>query len=89
LVYENAEEEPELHARTYLALASMFLLNFVQVVALQGPPAVVCASICPQHSAFRAKFVISYRTLERALTVQHTKPGFPTHCHLYKLSSAR
>ena len=41
LVYENSEEEPELHARTYLALASMFLLNYVQVVALQGPPAVV------------------------------------------------
>lgn len=41
LVYENAEEEPELHARTYLALASMFLLNLVQVFALQGPPAVV------------------------------------------------
>lgn len=44
LVYENLEEEPELHARTYLALASMFLLNLVQVFALQGPPAVVCTT---------------------------------------------
>jgi hypothetical protein len=44
LVYENLEEEPELHVRTYLALASMFLLNLVQVFALQGPPAVVCPS---------------------------------------------
>ena len=44
LVYENAEEEPELHARTYLALAAMFFLNLVQVLALQGPPAVVCTS---------------------------------------------
>ena len=41
LVYENDQAEPELHARTYVALAAMFLLNFVQVVALQGPPAVV------------------------------------------------
>ena len=41
LVYDDVDEEPELHARTYIALASMFLLNLVQVVALQGPPAVV------------------------------------------------
>ena len=42
LIYDNADEEPILHARTYLALGSMFLLNLVQVVALQGPPLVVC-----------------------------------------------
>jgi hypothetical protein len=41
LVYNDDEEEPEIHARTYVALAAMFLLNLVQVVALQGPPAVV------------------------------------------------
>jgi hypothetical protein len=41
LVYNDDDEEPELHARTYLALAAMFLLNLVQVFALQGPPAVV------------------------------------------------
>lgn len=41
-IYDNAEEEPELHARTYIALTSMVVLNFVQVFALQGPPAVVC-----------------------------------------------
>lgn len=41
LVYDDNEEEPELHARTYFALAAMFTLNLVQVVALQGPPAVV------------------------------------------------
>jgi hypothetical protein len=40
LVYED-DEEPELHARTYFALAAMFFLNLVQVFALQGPPAVV------------------------------------------------
>jgi len=41
LVYNDDEEEPEIHARTWIALAAMFLLNFVQVVALQSPPAVV------------------------------------------------
>jgi hypothetical protein len=45
LVYDNDEEEPELHAKTYIALAAMFLLNFVQVLALQGPPAVVSARV--------------------------------------------
>jgi hypothetical protein len=41
LVYDDNDEEPELHARTYFALVAMFILNLVQVVALQGPPAVV------------------------------------------------
>lgn len=41
LVYDHNDEEPELHARTYFALAAVCLLNFVQVFALQGPPAVV------------------------------------------------
>lgn len=41
LVYDNADEEPELHFRTYIAIAAMFLLNLTQVFALQGPPVVV------------------------------------------------
>ena len=41
LAYDDVEEEPEIHMRTWIALASMFLLNLVQVFALQGPPAVV------------------------------------------------
>lgn len=40
LVYEE-EEEPELHAQTYFALAAMFLLNLVQVFGLLGPPSAV------------------------------------------------
>lgn len=44
LVYSQHEKEPEIHARTYLAVAAMFLLNMVQVLALQGPPAVVGSS---------------------------------------------
>jgi hypothetical protein len=39
-VYEE-DEEPELHAQTYFALAAMFLLNLVQVFGLLGPPTVV------------------------------------------------
>lgn len=41
LVYDNDEEEPELHARTWMACAAMLLLNFVLTFALQGPPVVV------------------------------------------------
>lgn len=44
LVYDDNDTEPELHARTYVALSAMFLLNLVQVFALQGPPAVVSIS---------------------------------------------
>ena len=42
LDYNDNDEEPALHARTYFALAAMFMLNMVQVLALQSPPAVVC-----------------------------------------------
>ncbi|KIX01170.1 uncharacterized protein Z518_08895 [Rhinocladiella mackenziei CBS 650.93] len=41
LVYDDNEEEPELHARTYVAILAMFIPNFIQVFALQGPPAVL------------------------------------------------
>ncbi|KAF9886379.1 hypothetical protein FE257_011524 [Aspergillus nanangensis] len=37
LIYEG-DEEPEFHARTWFALAAMFLLNMVQVFGLLGPP---------------------------------------------------
>lgn len=40
LVY-LAEEEPELHLRTYVAWGAMILVNFVQVLSLQSPPSVV------------------------------------------------
>ncbi|KAK6837344.1 hypothetical protein RU639_001133 [Aspergillus parasiticus] len=35
----EVDEEPEIHARTWFALAAMFLLNMVQVFGLLGPPA--------------------------------------------------
>jgi hypothetical protein len=44
LTFDEQELEPELHARTWIALAAFFLLNFTQVVALQGPSAVVSTS---------------------------------------------
>lgn len=49
LHYDEVDQEPELHARTYLALFAMFLLNMVQVLALQGPPAVVSAPTVFYH----------------------------------------
>ena len=33
-VYDNVDEEPVIHIRTWIALASMFLMNFVQTFAL-------------------------------------------------------
>ncbi len=41
LVYEVEDTEPEIHIRTWIAVAAMLFLNFVQVIALQGPPVVV------------------------------------------------
>ena len=45
LVYDVVDEEQEIHMRTWIALLAMFLLNLVQVFALQGPPAVVSAQM--------------------------------------------
>ncbi|KIW38682.1 uncharacterized protein PV06_09632 [Exophiala oligosperma] len=38
VVYDNPEEEPALHLRTWTAVGALFFLNLVQVFALQGPP---------------------------------------------------
>jgi len=46
VVYDLAELEPEVHLRTYLAVASMIVINFVQVLALQGPPTAVRVAHC-------------------------------------------
>ncbi|KIV91817.1 hypothetical protein PV10_06314 [Exophiala mesophila] len=40
-VWDNEDEEPELHMRTWVALAAMVVLQFVMLLALQGPPAVL------------------------------------------------
>lgn len=54
LVYDDVEEEPELHARTYIAVAAMFLLNYIQVVALTGPPAAVSSAVSRPSSGLCA-----------------------------------
>ena len=41
LVYAVDELQPELHARTWIALAAMCLYSFTQLFALLGPPTVV------------------------------------------------
>ena len=41
LAYNIVDEEPEIHLQTYIAVAAMLFLNYVQIIALQGPPVVV------------------------------------------------
>ncbi|KAJ9614360.1 hypothetical protein H2200_002496 [Cladophialophora chaetospira] len=41
LAYDDAEHEPELHIRTWVALVAMCLFNYVVVFALLSPPAVI------------------------------------------------
>lgn len=41
LVYDDIDHEPELHIRTWIALASMVLFNLVCTFAVLSPPAVV------------------------------------------------
>lgn len=41
LVYADENEEPVFHRRTCIALLALFILNYVQIVALNGPPGIV------------------------------------------------
>lgn len=41
LHYENDEEEPDIHLRTYVAVGSVIVFTFAGLLSLQGPPAVV------------------------------------------------
>ena len=41
--YEEVDEEPKLHMRTWIAIAAVCVMNLVQTIAVQGPPAVVRA----------------------------------------------
>ena len=51
LVYADDDQEPELHVRTWIAVAAMIVLNFVILVALQGPPTGVSTGLskAPPH----------------------------------------
>lgn len=41
IVYEDADHEPELHYKTYIALGAMFLLNLVNTFSIFSPPVAV------------------------------------------------
>lgn len=75
------EEEPELHARTYLAVMALFFLNFVQVYALTGPPAIVSRRAqldlyCRVRLKLKMLFIpISLHTLESILMEQSSRIG--------------
>ena len=87
LVYDDNDEEPELHARTYFALAAMFLLNLVQVLALQGPPAVVrnhCDSTQLASWTGLTVAACSFPTSERISTIRPLRLGCPTPFHSFK-----
>ena len=74
LVYDDAEHEPQLHFRTWVALAAMWLYNYVIVLTLLSPPAVVCSTsegCCGRstNQCFRS------HTLERVSTPGTSRRG--------------
>jgi hypothetical protein len=85
LVYDHDDEEPGIHTRTYLAVAAMFLLNTVQVIALQGPPAVVSYN-CEgtKQSGLRKLIRLSFLTLATISTAQPRRPGYPMPSLLFR-----
>lgn len=46
IAYHDSELEPQLHWRTYVALTSMCILQFVLLSALLGPPSAVSFFLC-------------------------------------------
>lgn len=84
LIYDG-EEEPEIHMRTWIALAAMWLLNLVQVFALQGPPAVVSRLSLVQNLPLTTT---SSPTLEKTSTTLSSRHGSLIHSHSFRQSSA-
>ena len=84
VVYLDEEEEPELHARTYIALAAMFLLNYAMVIALQAPPAVV-RFFCSPFISTEGSLSPSLPSLAEISMQPGVRLGFPTLCLLSKL----
>lgn len=85
LVYNAVDEEPEIHMRTWIALAAMFLLNLVQVFALQGPPAVVSKLKAEETPPLTPR---SCPTLEQISTIPKQRHGCQTPSHSSKQSFA-
>ena len=82
LVYDIVDEEPDIHMRTWIALAAMLLLNLAQVFAVQGPPAVVSWCSIKQDLIN----LISLTSSVRVSTTLRHKHGFRTHWRLFKQS---
>lgn len=87
LVYDLSEDEPEIHLRTYIACAAMILVNFVQVLALQGPPSAV-SIISLLHFVIGSNRC-SYHISERIFMAQPLRPGCQMHSHSCKQCSHR
>jgi MFS family permease len=58
LVFDQ-DEEPELRARTYIALVALLLLQLVMLIALQGPPAFVSGTTWLPHPFLKARSDLS------------------------------
>ncbi|EXJ67988.1 uncharacterized protein A1O5_08602 [Cladophialophora psammophila CBS 110553] len=67
LVYDDAEHEPELHLRTWIALVAMFLLNYVIVFALLSPPAVLSYIGTSLHNTRSETWVVNSLSLPQAV----------------------
>ena len=74
LVYDDAEQEPELHFRTWVALAAMWLYNFVIVFALLSPAAVVSNTQPGSMTTYLPGY--RYHISEQASTPRTSKPGY-------------
>lgn len=59
------DAEPELHWRTWFAIAAMHLLVFTAVLGLQGPAAVVCL-----HSLNRQRFDVEILLILHSTTAR-------------------
>ncbi|OAG44977.1 hypothetical protein AYO21_00939 [Fonsecaea monophora] len=67
LTFDEEEAEPELHARTWIALAAMNVLVFTQVLALQGPPAVLTYIGTDLHNTTTQTWVVNALSLVQAV----------------------
>jgi hypothetical protein len=89
LVYE-IDEEPELHAHTWFALAAMCLLNMVQVLGLLSPPSAVCEPSVTSMIFYTEE--LSFHSSRPISTTRLRELGCPTpfpSCRPYLLLSSR
>ena len=78
LEYKEDDKEPEIHLRTWLAVAAMTILNFVALVALTGPPTMVSRSIFHFLSRKESKTNVGYISsapLQQTWMAKHLRLG--------------